>query len=80
MLIACLRAYRAPFVSGVIPRLFISGFTFCQPFIINATVSWVGNPDAAIDSGKALVAAYALVYSGIAVSYCRSFEEAKIPC
>ncbi|KAJ5492161.1 ABC transporter integral membrane type 1 [Penicillium expansum] len=46
---------------------FLSGFTFCQPFLINATVSWVGNSEAAMDSGKALIGAYALTYSGMAV-------------
>lgn len=46
----------------------MSGFTFCQPFLINATVSWVENPDASLDSGKALIGAYALVYVGLAVS------------
>ncbi|KAJ5450830.1 ABC transporter integral membrane type 1 [Penicillium cf. griseofulvum] len=67
LLVACFRAYYAPFISAVIPRLFLSGFTFCQPFLINATVSWVGNSDAAMDSGKALIGAYALTYSGMAV-------------
>ncbi|KAJ5705884.1 hypothetical protein N7536_001573 [Penicillium majusculum] len=67
LLVACFRAYHAPFISAVIPRLFLSGFTFCQPFLINATVSWVGNSDAAMDSGKALIGAYALTYSGMAV-------------
>ncbi|KGO72305.1 ABC transporter, integral membrane type 1 [Penicillium expansum] len=57
----------ARFYDILIPRLFLSGFTFCQPFLINATVSWVGNSEAAMDSGKALIGAYALTYSGMAV-------------
>ncbi|KAL4985081.1 hypothetical protein BDW68DRAFT_189949 [Aspergillus falconensis] len=44
-----------------------AGFTFCQPFLISATVSWVGMPDAPADSGKALIGAFALVYVGLAV-------------
>ncbi|KAL3428844.1 hypothetical protein BDV09DRAFT_190632 [Aspergillus tetrazonus] len=44
-----------------------TGFAFCQPFLINATVSWVGTPDAPADSGKALIGAFALVYIGQAV-------------
>ncbi|KAL6233931.1 hypothetical protein BDW75DRAFT_231562 [Aspergillus navahoensis] len=44
-----------------------AGFKFCQPFLVNATVSWVGMPDAPADSGKALIAAFALVYVGLAV-------------
>lgn len=68
LLWSCLRAYISPFLWGVLPRLFVSGFTFCQPFLINATVSWVENPDASLDSGKALIGAYALVYLGLAIS------------
>ncbi|KAL4991624.1 P-loop containing nucleoside triphosphate hydrolase protein [Aspergillus falconensis] len=68
LLRSCLRAYRSPFLAAVLPRLAMMGFTFCQPFLVNATVSWVGKPDAPPDSGKALIGAYALVYMGLAVS------------
>ncbi|KAL4977122.1 hypothetical protein BDW66DRAFT_166044 [Aspergillus desertorum] len=44
-----------------------AGFTFCQPFLINATVAWVGTPHAPAASGKALIGAFALVYVGMAV-------------
>ncbi|KAL4796747.1 hypothetical protein BDV19DRAFT_387940 [Aspergillus venezuelensis] len=63
---SCLRVYRGPFNAAVIPRLCLIGFTFCQPFLINATISWVGNQNAAEDSGKALIGAFALVYCGMA--------------
>ncbi|KAL4734230.1 P-loop containing nucleoside triphosphate hydrolase protein [Aspergillus similis] len=68
LLRACLHAYRTPFNSAVIPRLCLSGFTFCQPFLVNATVSWVGNTDDPMDFGKALIGAFAIVYCGMAAS------------
>ncbi|OQE44692.1 hypothetical protein PENCOP_c002G03156 [Penicillium coprophilum] len=67
LLIACLRAYYPAFISAVVPRLFLSGLTFCQPYLINATVSWIGNSQNAMDSGKALIGAYALTYIGMAI-------------
>ncbi|KAL4967241.1 P-loop containing nucleoside triphosphate hydrolase protein, partial [Aspergillus stella-maris] len=67
LLCACLKAYSYPLLAAVAPRLFMSGFTFCQPFLINATVTWVGNPEASMHSGKALIGAFALVYVGQAV-------------
>ncbi|RDW93046.1 ABC transporter, integral membrane type 1 [Aspergillus mulundensis] len=69
LLRTCLHAYSTPLLSAIIPRLLVTGFTFCQPFLINATVSWVGTPEpeAPGDSGKALIGAFALVYVGLAV-------------
>ncbi|KAL4951097.1 P-loop containing nucleoside triphosphate hydrolase protein [Aspergillus filifer] len=67
MLWAVLEAYRYPLLAAVVPRLLMTGFTFCQPFLITATVTWVGIPDASMDSGKGLIGAFALVYAGQAV-------------
>ncbi|KAL4804941.1 P-loop containing nucleoside triphosphate hydrolase protein [Aspergillus unguis] len=67
LLKACFRAYLVPFLAAAIPRAIMIGFTFCQPFLINATVSWVGLRDAPADSGKALIGGFALVYVGLAV-------------
>ncbi|KAL4994768.1 P-loop containing nucleoside triphosphate hydrolase protein [Aspergillus recurvatus] len=68
LLRSCLHAYRTPFNLAVIPRLCLSGFTFCQPFLVNAAVSWVGNTDAPMDFGKALIGAFAIIYCGMAAS------------
>ncbi|KAJ5712805.1 ABC transporter integral membrane type 1 [Penicillium malachiteum] len=65
---ACFKAYFAPFLSGVLPRLLVSGFTFCQPFLMNSMVSWIEDSDAPMYSGKAMIGAYALVYMGMAAS------------
>ncbi|PYH40847.1 putative ABC multidrug transporter [Aspergillus saccharolyticus JOP 1030-1] len=62
-----LYAYVTPLLAAVIPRLLLTGFTFCQPFLVNATVTWVGDEKAALDSGKGLIGAFAIVYTGIAV-------------
>ncbi|KAI0837465.1 P-loop containing nucleoside triphosphate hydrolase protein [Hypoxylon sp. FL0890] len=73
-----LRLVRATFmankwliISAITPRLFLSAFTFCQPFLIQAAVSHLSTGNEGEDHerfGKALVGAFALVYLGIAVS------------
>ncbi|KAK1752303.1 canalicular multispecific organic anion transporter 1 [Echria macrotheca] len=70
---ATLRGYAWPFLSAVVPRLFLAAFTFCQPFLIQAAVSHLSkdNDDDNSDHerfGQALVGAFALTYLGIAVS------------
>jgi len=69
LLRASFRAYRWAFVSGVGPRLVYSGFTFCQPFLISAIVSYLDAPQTASTEkyGQALIGAVILVYLGIAV-------------
>ncbi|KAL7914375.1 ABC transporter [Trichoderma velutinum] len=64
----CLNAYLGPFLSAVLPRLCLTAFTFCQPFLINAIVTWVGSTDASMAFGKGLIGATALTYVGMAVS------------
>lgn len=70
LLRATFRAYLWPYLSGIIPRLALSAFTFCQPFLITATVDFLGSPATAESDkyGQALVGAYVLVYLGLAVS------------
>ncbi|GKT91860.1 ABC transporter [Colletotrichum tofieldiae] len=65
---ACIRSYFGPFLSPVLPRLFLTVFTFAQPFLINTTVSFVGQQDPDANYGRGLIGAWALVYLGIAVS------------
>ncbi|KAJ5949963.1 ATP-binding cassette transporter [Penicillium verhagenii] len=63
-------AYRWTLVFGVVPRLCLAVFTFCQPFLINTTVNYM-NEDATVDTkqrGQGIIGAYVLVYLGIAVS------------
>ncbi|KAF4885361.1 ABC transporter atnG [Colletotrichum fructicola] len=68
LLRACIKSYFLSFLSPVIPRLCLSVFTFAQPFLINTTVSFVGQEKPDANFGKGLIGAWALVYLGIAVS------------
>ncbi|KAK9787197.1 hypothetical protein SCARD494_10727 [Seiridium cardinale] len=68
LLRACLRAYRGPFLAAILPRLLYSGFTFCQPFLIERTVVWVGAPEESMATGKGLIGAFSIVYMGMAVT------------
>lgn len=58
-----------PILSAVPPRLALSCFTFCQPFLIESSVSNLqARPDThRSEYGQALVGAFVLVYTGIAV-------------
>ncbi|KAM3509320.1 hypothetical protein MY10362_000655 [Beauveria mimosiformis] len=54
----------------VLPRLFVSLFSFLQPFLIDAMLSWLTKKDdEAADQGYGLIAATFFVYFGIAASY-----------
>ncbi|UKZ57189.1 hypothetical protein TrVGV298_011041 [Trichoderma virens] len=61
----CLNAYLGSFLSAMLPRLCLTAFTFCQPFLINAIVTWVGSKDVSMAFGKGLIGATALTYVGI---------------
>ncbi|KAK1724246.1 ABC transporter [Colletotrichum acutatum] len=63
-------AYRGALIAGFITRLFLSAFTFCQPFLITATVRYMQTPQTPESEryGQALVGAYVLTYLGLAVS------------
>ncbi|KAL1869218.1 hypothetical protein Plec18167_007884 [Paecilomyces lecythidis] len=67
---AVFRAYLWPALSGIVPRLMLSGFTFCQPFLITSTVEYF-NGDSRTrprEYAHALVGAFLIVYLGIAIS------------
>ena len=52
----------------IIPRLFVSLFTFLQPFLIDSMLSWLTKNDRdASNQGYGLIAATFFVYFGIAV-------------
>lgn len=76
---ATFRAYYRPLLSAIIPRILLAGFTFCQPFLLSATINWMADPTTAETQryGNALVGAYALVYTGVAVSTATYYREAS---
>lgn len=66
---ATIYAYRWAFLSAVPPRLALSLFNFAQPFLITATINYIGSPSTPETklTGQALIGAYIVVYVGLAV-------------
>lgn len=64
------RAYLWPILSGIVPRLALSGFTFCQPFLVTSAVNLFARETSPETEryGRALIGAFVLVYLGMAVS------------
>lgn len=73
---AVLEANRGGFGGAVLPRITLGAFGFCQPFLIEAAVKYMGRKgkDGEVGEagderhGQALVGGVVLVYAGIAVS------------
>ncbi|KAI2896747.1 hypothetical protein CBS76997_10948 [Aspergillus niger] len=57
-------------LSGFVPRICLTAFSFCQPFLITATIDYVQNDKTSESKrrGQAIVGAYVLVYLGWAIS------------
>ncbi|KAJ5279506.1 ABC transporter [Penicillium angulare] len=68
LLYACFQANIVAFISAIIPRLFVTGFTFAQPFLINATLDFIEQTHHDTNFAKGLVCAWAIVYIGLAAS------------
>ncbi|KAH6640025.1 P-loop containing nucleoside triphosphate hydrolase protein [Truncatella angustata] len=67
---ALVRTLRVPIMFVILPRLALTAFTFCQPFLINSILDRLSQPvtDASVNVGYGLIGATALIYAGIAVS------------
>lgn len=76
MLQSTFRAFLWPFCSAIVPRLCLSGFTFCQPFLITAAVNFFDIPTTheTQQYGPALIGAYLLVYVGMAVRHGKRWD------
>lgn len=70
LLRATFRANMWPCISAILPRLALSAFNLCQPFLIKAAVLHMSTQTEKSNEnyGQALVGAFVLVYVGIAVS------------
>lgn len=70
-------AFQSVFWAGVIPRLCFTGFSFAQPFLINAIVATIGASSQENSHGVigGLVGATALIYIGIAVRISKPVLE-----
>ncbi|KAF4462606.1 Multidrug resistance-associated 1 [Fusarium albosuccineum] len=64
----CITTLRWSIIAVVLPRLALLTFTICQPLILNRFLVFLDNASQSINIGYGLVAAYGLVYLGIAVS------------
>ncbi|OKO99995.1 hypothetical protein PENSUB_8212 [Penicillium subrubescens] len=64
------KTFHREILAGVIPRLAQAGFTLAQPYIIRRAVILLATPEApnSRNRGIALVAAFAIVYVGLAIS------------
>ncbi|KAF7157159.1 hypothetical protein CNMCM6106_002241 [Aspergillus hiratsukae] len=78
LLQATFHAFASSLLAGILPRLVLLALTFAQPFLVTATISYVENQGGhgrpAI--GKALIGAFALVYTGIAVATALYMRQA----
>jgi ABC-type multidrug transport system fused ATPase/permease subunit len=62
------RTLKVPLLLPIVPRLALLGFTFCQPFFIEALLDYLAEPTLNPNVGYGLIGASFLIYSGIATS------------
>jgi ATP-binding cassette subfamily C (CFTR/MRP) protein 1 len=67
---ATAKALAIPFLLPVGPRIVLTAFQFCQPFLLNSLLSYLQTPpeQSSRDHGYGLIGAAALIYTGIAIS------------
>lgn len=61
-------AFKGTLALMVIPRLFLIGFTFSQPFLIASVLNWLDDPHSESNAGYGLIGATLLIYLGMALS------------
>ncbi|KAM5387652.1 hypothetical protein ACJA88_000912 [Fusarium oxysporum] len=64
----CVMTLRWSIIAVVLPRLALLDFTICQPLILNRLLVFLDDTSQPINIGYGIIAAYGLVYSGIALS------------
>ncbi|KAI1673320.1 ABC transporter integral membrane type 1 [Pyrenophora tritici-repentis] len=62
------RTLKVPLLLPIVPRLALLGFTFCQPFFIEALLDYLAKPTLDPNIGYGLIGASFLIYFGIATS------------
>lgn len=69
LLLVVFKTLKRPILFIIFPRLCFIGFTFCQPFLISATLSWAEKDADSNDmnQGYGLIGAWFLVFIGLAV-------------
>lgn len=59
---------RWPLAASIFPRICSIGFKFSQPFLIATLIDYLDSPLKEAGVGNGLIGAYALAYSGVAIS------------
>ncbi|KAF5671237.1 ABC transporter [Fusarium heterosporum] len=68
LLRASFRAFWPSLILAVVPRLCLTVFNFTQPFLVEATVKYIGQPSSSASYANGLIGAWALVFIGLAVT------------
>ncbi|KAM0247924.1 hypothetical protein ACHAP5_003708 [Fusarium lateritium] len=68
LIVCCINTLRWSLMAVILPRLALLAFTICQPLILNRLLVFLDDASQPIQIGYGLIAAYGLVYSGIALS------------
>lgn len=68
LITSCIITLRWPLTAVIIPRLVQLAFTICQPLVLNRFLVFLSDAPESPNVGYGLVAAYGLVYFGIATS------------
>ncbi|KAG9235150.1 hypothetical protein BJ875DRAFT_495249 [Amylocarpus encephaloides] len=68
LLIASIKYYKWPILRGIFPRIAQIGFFFAQPYLVGRFTLFISNESSPKTSGYGLIGAFALVYSGLAIS------------
>ncbi|KAF4969630.1 hypothetical protein FSARC_3209 [Fusarium sarcochroum] len=68
LIFSCINTLRWSIIAVILPRLALLAFTICQPLILNRLLVFLDDASQSINIGYGLIAAYGLVYSGIAIS------------
>ncbi|KAK3500859.1 hypothetical protein B0T13DRAFT_527250 [Neurospora crassa] len=68
------RCLRAPFLTVIVPRLFVIGFRYGQPVLIRDAIEYVQSRETNENQGYTLVSVAAIVYIGLALS-TRAYQQ-----
>ncbi|KAH8821942.1 ABC transporter-like protein [Xylogone sp. PMI_703] len=68
LIITLIKLFKWQIMAPVLPRLYLIGFTFCQPLLLNRYLNFLGKPTESLTVGYGLFGAYGIVYFGFAVS------------
>jgi ATP-binding cassette subfamily C (CFTR/MRP) protein 1 len=68
LLWSTLKASRKALAYCILPRLFLIGFRYAQPFLLSRTVNFASNQDEPDSIGWGLTAAFGFVFLGLAVA------------